>query len=202
MDPRFSLAGHVFRTAVVASVILATGVALAWGASVLWWLLCPVFWVIANFFEWAIHRFPMHRPLWPRVMYTNHALRHHRAFEGHNMAIEDRRELSLVMMPWYTLVMVFLFASPVALGIGLLVGPPVAGIFLIASVVYFFFYEVLHSVYHLPSLGRFPGWIRRLQQNHAHHHVMRNMNRVNFNVTVPLADWILGSLESSDETES
>ena len=97
--------------------------------------------------------------------------------------------------------MVFALVSPIAVGAGLLGGPGLAGIFLLASVAYFVLYETTHTLYHLqPETLRGLGIGRsaifwRLQSNHAHHHRLDRMAHCNFNVTFPLADKSLGSYE-------
>src|SRR4051812_47319489 len=67
----FSVRGQIARTAALAALILAGALFLARGASPWAWLLLPGVWMFANFFEWTVHRFPMHRPLRPRVMFRN-----------------------------------------------------------------------------------------------------------------------------------
>ena len=85
-----------------------------------------------------VHRNPMHRPLPPRIMYRNHALLHHLAFtDGQHADRTDARELGLVMMPWYTMLGLFLVASPVMVIAGVLRGPGLAGVFLLGAVAYF-----------------------------------------------------------------
>ena len=54
-----------------------------------------------------MHRLLMHRPLWPRTLYRNHTLGHHRAFHHDSMEIASWRELELVMMPWFSLLLFF-----------------------------------------------------------------------------------------------
>jgi hypothetical protein len=192
---------HIGRTAMIATLLGATGVMLALHARPIDWLLMPAFFVVANLLEWTVHRFPMHRPMSPRIMYKNHAMLHHIAFTDSNMPVGGARELGLVMMPWYTMLGLFVVASPVMVAAGLLRGPGLAGVFLLAAVLYFVGYETLHALYHLPDatldrlgLGRL-GVFRRMQAHHARHHVLRRMAEVNFNVTVPLMDWLLGTKE-------
>mgnify|MGYP002619558241 FL=1 len=202
LDPTFTLARHLCKTLGVATVILLGGVWLARSAEISHWLLLPVFWLVANVFEWGIHRFAMHRPARPRVLYRNHALVHHNAFKGVAQEIRDPRELSLVMMPWYTLIMVFLMASPVAVVAAVLGGPALAGVFLVGSVSYFLLYELIHTLHHLPGhvLGPVDGWIAKLRAHHHHHHQLDRMAHVNFNVTLPVADRLLGTYEASSKS--
>ena len=192
---------QIALTLTLAAAIAALGGALASRARATDWILMPVFFVVANFMEWAVHRFPMHHPLQPRLMYRNHAMLHHIAFTDHNMPVATTRELGLVMMPWYTMIGLFIVASPVMVLAGVLRGPGLAGVFLLAAVIYFLGYETLHALYHLSDatldragLGRL-GVFRRMRAHHTHHHILRRMSAVNFNVTVPLMDWLFGTRE-------
>jgi hypothetical protein len=196
---------HMGLTATIAAAIGALGIALAWRARPLDWVLMPIFFVVANFLEWTVHRYPMHRPMFPRFMYKNHALLHHIAFTDRNMPVIEPRELGLVMMPWYTMIGLFVVASPVMLLAAALRGPGLAGVFLLGAVLYFASYETLHALYHLPNatlnrigLGRL-GMFRRMQAHHTHHHILRRMAFVNFNVTVPLMDWVFGTKERGSQ---
>jgi hypothetical protein len=198
-------------TAILATVFLTAALILARGASLVAWLWLPTFWVFANFFEWTVHRYPMHRRLVPRIMFRNHAQVHHGAFADDTMAIEDPRELSLIMMPWYTIVMLLAAVSPVALAAALIGGPPMAGIFYVGALSYFCFYETVHALYHLPPhwlarIGIRPGGVfGRMQAHHGRHHAPHRMSHVNFNVTIPLADTVFRTRERQDafgKTES
>jgi len=197
----FVPARQIATTAVLAAVLLAGAVMVATPAPTVAWLLIPAFWVFANFFEWTVHRFPMHRRLIPRMMYRNHAGIHHGAFTDESMEMVEPRELSLVMMPWYTILLLLVAASPVAIGAALLGGLPLAGIFYIGALTYFLFYETVHALYHVPAarLARFgigpAGVFARMRAHHARHHAPRRMAHVNFNVTVPLADIVFRTRE-------
>lgn len=192
---------HMALTLALAIVLATGGLALASRARPADWLLLPVFLVIANLIEWMVHRNPMHRPLRPRIMYRNHAQLHHLAFTDGHMVIGPTRDLGLIMMPWYTMLGLFALASPIMVVAGLLRGPGLAGVFLLGAVGYFLCYELLHALYHLPDavldragVGRLRAF-RRLQAHHRHHHILGRMAAVNFNVTVPLWDRLLGTLE-------
>lgn len=199
----YSAGRHAALTLAIAAVLAAGAVFLAARARPLDWLLAPVFFLVANFIEWMVHRYPMHHPQPPRFMYGNHTLLHHLAFTDGNMPIARPAELGLVMMPWYTMLGLFVLASPIMVAAGLLRGGGLAGVFLLAAVAYFLMYETLHALYHLPpdtlerlGLGRRP-LFRRLQAHHAHHHILGRMAHVNFNVTIPLMDLVLGTNEKA-----
>lgn len=201
IDRSFSLASHLSRTLGIAAAFAGLGIWLAWGTAWWTWLLIPAFWLVANAFEYATHRYPMHRPLWPRVLYTNHACIHHRAFAGRDQEIRGVRDLSVVMMPWYTLLIVFAGASPIAVVAALVGGPGLSGVFLVSAVSYFLVYELVHTLHHLPQavLQRsFWGRSRvlaRMRANHHHHHQLERMTKVNFNVTFAITDRLLGTYE-------
>jgi hypothetical protein len=205
---------QIAQTATLGLGLLAVAFAIARPASPRGWLLVPAFWVFANFFEWAVHRYPMHRPMFPRFMYHNHAQIHHVAFTDANMSFHDMRDLSLIMMPWYTIVLLLVTVSPVAIAAGIIGGLPMVGVFYVAALGYFLTYETLHALYHVPPdrmarlglggpddgggapAGR--GLFGALRAHHRHHHIMRRMAHVNFNVTFPLADLVMGTRERPD----
>lgn len=206
LEPGYVAGRHIALTLTLAGLIGTGGALLARRAHPVDWLLAPIFFVVANLIEWMVHRLPMHRPLQPRIMYRNHAMLHHLAFTEGNMPITRSVELGLVMMPWYTMIGLFVVASPVMVLAGVLRGPGLAGVFLLAAVAYFLMYETLHALYHLPDatlnragVGRWR-WFRALQAHHRHHHELGRMAHVNFNVTFPLMDRLLGTNERARTT--
>jgi sterol desaturase/sphingolipid hydroxylase (fatty acid hydroxylase superfamily) len=65
---------------------------------------------------------------------------------------------------------------------------------------FFLSYEWLHLSYHLPKesfIGRL-GIVALLREHHRRHHDPRLMKRWNFNVTVPVFDWIRGTVWSPE----
>ena len=101
-------------------------------------------------------------------------------------------------MPWYTIVMLLVGASPVAVLAALVGGLPLAGIFYVAAISYFLFYETMHALYHVPpavlarwGIGRPGSVFAGLRAHHGKHHDPRRMSRENFNVTLPLADTVM-----------
>lgn len=201
VEAGWTLGGHLSRTFLIAAGIAGFGVWLTLGEDPRVWVAAPVFWLVANVFEWATHKFPMHRPLQPRLLYKKHAIVHHNAFAGAAQEIHDVRELSVVMMPWYTLLIIFGGASPIAVAAGLVGGPALAGVFLVSAVLYFLLYELIHTLHHLPRATLSRSWVGRwrvvgwLRAHHHHHHQLDRMAKVNFNVTFPFADWLLRTYE-------
>jgi len=167
---------------------------LAWGA------VCAVF--FASFFEWTLHRFLMHRPLMGfDYAFRTHALIHHRKFKAdhtyHLVHHEDKKDIPMAW--WNGPVLVFLCMVP------FLIASVITGIWWLSLGAlpvfagYYATYEYLHWCMHLPKSRRVEKseLFRRLNGHHLLHH--RYMNR-NFNVVLPLADLILGTLIPRSKT--
>ena len=152
--------------------------------------------IFASFFEWAVHRFLMHRPLLGfSYPFKAHAIVHHQVFKADHTyhVLRDEYKKIIPMAWWNGPVLVLLGSSPFAIissltgNWGLTVGAA------IACASYYGTYEYLHWCMHLPrrrSLER-SGVFFRLNGHHLLHH--RYMHK-NFNVVFPLADLCLGTL--------
>ncbi len=160
-------------------------------------LTVPIVLVLANLNEWHIHRHMLHRRTWPlEVLFWRHTPEHHVIFVRDDMAMRSPREFRLVLIPFYGILAIFLGALPITLGLWFLVSHNVALLWVASTMAYVVAYEWLHLAYHLPEshpISR-SGAIRRLRRHHATHHTPELMQRWNFNVTVPLADWLLGTV--------
>ena len=160
-------------------------------------LTVPVSWAITNVHEWHIHRDLLHRrnPL-ASVLYDRHTPEHHRIYVTGDMAMRDRREFRLVLIPAYGLFLIFATLLPVVGALGWLLGRNVALLYLATTMFYAASYEWLHLSYHLAPesfVGRL-GLVRRLRRHHEIHHDPRLMQRWNFNVTIPFGDWLKGTI--------
>lgn len=152
--------------------------------------------VFASFFEWTLHRYVMHRPIkgftYP---FRAHALVHHHVFRAdHTYHLIDEKDKWTIPMAWWNgPVIVLLCSVPFvllawALGHwGIAVGAP------LACGSYFAAYEYMHWCMHLPRKRNIErsGIFFRLNGHHILHH--RYMHK-NFNVVLPLADLLLGTL--------
>lgn len=151
--------------------------------------------VFASFFEWALHRFVMHRPIGKfRYPFVRHALIHHHVFKAdHTYHLHDEQDKETIPMAWWNgpcLVAAsqipFVIAALWLGKWGLLCGS------VLACSAYYGVYEYLHWCMHLPrkrNLER-SGIFFRLNGHHLLHH--RYMHK-NFNVVLPLADICLGT---------
>jgi hypothetical protein len=161
------------------------------------WLTIPGTLLLSNALEWRAHKTFLHKrqPLLS-ILFERHTPMHHRLYTEDQFAITDWRELSMVLLPSFGIVAILSLQLPL-LGLGLLFGlRNVALLFLATSMGYTLLYEWLHLAYHLPTdsfIGRRP-LIRRLRTHHQRHHNPRLMQRWNMNVTIPLWDWIKGTI--------
>jgi hypothetical protein len=162
-------------------------------------LAIPATLLLAFVFEWCAHKWVLHHrsPLLG-VIYDRHELQHHVVFTYDDMVMQSPRELWLVLMPAYAVVLVALFNAPIAYLTAMLVSPNAGFLYLTTSMVFFLSYEWLHLAYHLPPttfVGRLQ-LIARLREHHRRHHEPRLMKQWNFNVTVPAFDWVKRTLWS------
>ena len=166
-------------------------------------LAVPATFLVINAGEWRIHRDILHKRTPPlTVLYDRHTPEHHMVFVTDDMSIRSWREFYLVLIPAYGIVAAAVGALPfpALLWLGFGLRNP-ALLFMASTMVYVVLYEWLHLSYHLPAdsfIGRL-ALIRRLRRHHAVHHAPELMQRWNFNVTVPLWDWVRGTIYRSDE---
>ncbi|WP_411825307.1 sterol desaturase family protein [Luteolibacter sp. AS25] len=152
--------------------------------------------VFASFFEWTLHKYVMHRPVGKfRYAFNAHAVVHHQVFKAdQTYHLHDEKDKETIPMAWWNgAVLTMIGAIPFAC-ISLLVGNwgfTVGGVLAFAA--YYCFYEYIHWCMHLPKARRVekPHWFRKLNGHHLLHH--RYMHK-NFNVVLPLADYLLGTL--------
>lgn len=158
--------------------------------------------IYASMFEWTLHRYVMHRPVGRfRYPFEAHACTHHRIFradESYHFQGTGRKKITMAW--WNGPVIVAIGIVPFVLaaftiflygwgrGAGIVCG---AG--MLVSVGYFIAYEYFHWCMHVPRDRWFETtWLfRRMNGHHILHH--RYVNK-NFNVVVPIADFLFGTL--------
>ena len=150
----------------------------------------------ASFFEWVLHKYFMHRPIFGyRYPFERHALIHHQIFKADHTyhLIHDKDKRTIPMAWWNGVVLVVACEIPFLPFAwkmkewGLVAGP------MLAFTLYYITYEYIHWCMHLPRKRNVErsGIFFRLNGHHLLHH--RYMHR-NFNVVLPLADLLLGTL--------
>jgi len=157
----------------------------------------PLVYMASNAVEWRAHKDILHRRTPPhQLLYDRHTPVHHRVFMTDDMAIRDTREFALVLIPPYGILLILAVVAPLG---GLLWHfnlHNAACFFVATTMLYVVSYEWLHLAYHLPAthpIARL-GLIQKLKRHHATHHDPRLMQQWNFNVTVPLWDWVRGTI--------
>jgi hypothetical protein len=159
-------------------------------------LFVPLVLLFSNFNEWRIHRHVLHRRSWPlETLFWRHTPEHHVIFVRDDMAMRSSREFRLVLIPAYGIVAIFLTTLPITAALWML-SRNLALLWVASTMGYVVAYEWLHLTYHFPAdsaVGR-SRLVRWLRHHHAVHHTPELMQRWNFNVTVPLADWVLRTI--------
>ena len=152
--------------------------------------------IFASFFEWTLHRFVMHKPV-GRFDYAfrAHAVVHHQTFKAdHTYHLINEADKETIPMAWWN--------GPVLIACCMIPATALAWWFgswqfaigsLVAFIAYYGTYEYLHWCMHLPKARKLEkSWFfYRLNGHHLLHH--RYMHK-NFNVVLPLADLLLGTL--------
>ncbi len=195
---------HLGATMSIGLAVLAVALARLSDVRPLEWLVIPVVFVMANGFEWRVHKDVLHRRRrLLEVIYDRHTPQHHMIYTTADMEVRSTREFRLVMIPAFGVAGAVLVTAPWALLFAKVWSANAGWLLLVTASLYMVSYELFHLAYHLPAtnpIGRI-GVIRRLREHHAWHHDPRLMQRWNFNVTVPLFDWIHGTIAPKELTD-
>ena len=154
-----------------------------------------VFFLYANLFEYAFHRWVMHRP-W-RVLsspYETHTLLHHEVFYGDETFKARRKEdRDRILFEWWQGPLMIGAHAPAIWGLQFLTGLPLFWGGIVAMAAYYILYECLHFCIHCPA-GRWIERVRVFQYLAAHHRLHHGLWRTNFNVVFPFGDLVFGTL--------
>ena len=197
VGPRYSGRAHFAFTSVGALAAIGFSLSRLDAVRPLEWLTVPAVFLLGNVVEFLGHRGPMHhRRRGLGLLFQRHTEQHHRFFTHEALAYESSRDVKMVLFP-PVLLLFFLgaIATPLAALCFALVSPNVGWLFAASAVGYYVTYEWLHFCHHLPPehpVARLPV-MARLRQHHQTHHDPSKMQRYNFNITVPLADWLFGT---------
>lgn len=170
------------------------------------WAVIPATFLLGNFGEYHFHRGPMHHR-WERLKaaHRRHTLRHHRFYTHEAMHAESTDDFQIVLFPlWFLPLIIFAFAVPLGLAARWVLSPNAGYLVVFTLTAYFLNYEWLHLVYHLPEdhwAYRIP-YLKKLRKLHENHHNPELMQRWNFNITYPVADWFYGTLWKAGHSNS
>jgi len=138
----------------------------------------------------------MHRPfLRFRYPYEAHALTHHRIFKAdETYHLKKDSDKKTIPMKWWNGPVIIVIGALPAVFLSWLLGMwSIWIIFVIVAAAYYGTYERIHWCMHLPKARRIEkSWpFYRLNGHHLLHH--RYVNK-NFNVVLPFADLVFGTL--------
>lgn len=158
----------------------------------------PVVFLIANFFEWAVHRYVMHRPSnipVLRAVYSRHTLMHHQFFTEEEMRFADHHDWRVTFFPPYALVVFTFMSIPAAIIAGYVISPNVGWLLITTTTSMYLIYEFMHFCCHVDEnwFVRTCPFVNTLRRHHTAHHNARLMMEVNMNLTFPIADWLMGT---------
>jgi hypothetical protein len=184
-------------------VIALLGIAVIWYAASrihqpTWaeWLVVPVVFLGCNLFEWALHRFLLHRPV-PGFMgiYKRHTLAHHQFFTDNEPTIDDTRDFRITFFPPYAYT-TFICMSAAGAGVLSLIWSANAGWLLMCTTAGVYLnYELFHWGCHLKDdrIVRHIPFMNTIRRHHIAHHNQAIMMGMNMNLTYPIADWLFGT---------
>lgn len=161
------------------------------------WLTLPLGLVFFNLCIYVVHRWlGHHKQAFARLFYKRHTGDHHSFFVPGQMTYEGSRDWRVILFPaWLIVLHSLLFALP----LWWLMRPfnaNVAALFAGAMLIGYLAYELFHACEHLPAehpLARLP-WIRQMRRLHELHHRRELMQARNFNIVLPLMDYLFGTL--------
>ncbi|MBI3725528.1 sterol desaturase family protein [bacterium] len=194
--PRYSFAFHALSVHVLALGAIAGALSFVRGLEPRELAVVPAGFLFANFFEYLFHRVPMHRKTRGLgILFARHTLLHHAYFRSESMRASSTSEMRFVVFPAWAFLVMLALTSPAYVLVGLALGKNVGLIFLATAVSYYLLYEWLHASYHLApidALSRIP-LLGKAAARHRLRHDPGRMTEVNFNITFPVFDHLVGT---------
>lgn len=168
--------------------------------AVQWWeaLIVPVVFLACNIFEWALHKYVMHRPsnipLF-KAVYSRHTLNHHQFFTETEPRFANQRDWRVTFFPPYALVVFILMSIPPALAVGWLLTANMGWLLISTTTGMYLIYEFMHFCCHVDDnvFVRNMPFVNTLRRHHVAHHNQSIMMEKNMNLTFPIADWLFGT---------
>jgi hypothetical protein len=198
ISPWYSGLGHVV-------VIAAIGLATIWyaaghvhGPSWAEWLVVPIVFFACNLFEWALHRFVMHRPVKGFMgIYKRHTLAHHQFFTNHEASFDATRDYRITFFPPYALTTFICMSAAGGWVLSLLWSANAGWLLICTTTAIYLNYELFHWGCHVKDdrIVRHIPFMNTIRRHHIAHHDQAIMMGVNMNLTYPIADWLFGTTD-------
>ena len=162
-----------------------------------WLLILPVA-IAGNFGEWAMHKHIMHRLrdiFAVRAIYDRHTRQHHQYFTDNDATIHTVQEFRIVFFPWRVLLVLAVGGGFIASLVGQIINPNAGYVVFITMIGHYMVYETFHFCCHVPEnwFVRNMPLVNTIRRHHVAHHNMGIMMHVNMNLSLPIADWALGT---------
>lgn len=157
--------------------------------------------ILDSIIEWWTHKYPMHKkmpgPLF-RFLFKHHVNLHHSLFSGnayeHSHEANDRDTIPFPL--WVGPLLILTAISPFWI-ISYYIGNYIP-VWTSLSVALFYYvaFEGIHQLMHIPDSPkvrwiRETKWFKWLNEHHRKHHEKASYN---FNLVLPLADWLFGTM--------
>ena len=158
-------------------------------------IIIPITFIVSNIFEWALHKYVMHKPQnFPgaRAIYSRHTQQHHQFFSKDEMRFAGAHDWRVTFFPPYALIVFTLISVPGLLLLSWLFSPNTGWLFIITTTAMYLIYESMHFCCHVGDnfLLRNLLFVNTLRRHHAAHHDQGVMTKINMNLTFPIADWL------------
>ena len=158
-------------------------------------IIIPITFIVSNIFEWALHKYVMHKPQnFPgaRAIYSRHTQQHHQFFSKDEMRFAGAHDWRVTFFPPYALIVFTLISVPGLLLLSWLFSPNTGWLFIITTTAMYLIYESMHFCCHIGDnfLVRNLPFVNTLRRHHAAHHDQGVMTKINMNLTFPIADWL------------
>jgi hypothetical protein len=154
--------------------------------------LIPIYFLICNFIEYILHRYPMHHKTKNIEFLFDHVSIHHMIYNEKTPFIEKDRDIMGVFLPIFYFFFISLEIVLISGLIYLFTDLNNGLFFAFIAYSYYLMYEFLHFCYHTKEdsiIKKIP-LIRKLAQFHLDHHNIKLMQKYNFNITFPIFDKI------------
>tara|TARA_B100000686_G_scaffold171875_1_gene179070 strand:- start:2344 stop:3072 length:729 start_codon:yes stop_codon:yes gene_type:complete len=158
-------------------------------------LVIPITFFMCNIFEWALHKYVMHKPQnFPgaRAIYSRHVQQHHQFFSKNEMRFAGPHDWRVTFFPPYALIVFTLMSIPGVIILTWLFSANSGWLFIITTTSMYLIYETMHFCCHVGDnvvLRNLP-FVNTLRRHHAAHHDQGVMTKINMNLTFPIADWL------------
>jgi hypothetical protein len=162
-----------------------------------WLIAVPVF-IAGNFVEWGMHRFVMHRRInvfGLRQIYERHTREHHQYFSDSEPTIDTTREFRIVFFPWRVLVTLGIGGTLLGSLASIVINRNAGYVVFLTMVGQYLIYETFHYCCHCREnwFVRNMPLINTIRRHHTAHHNLGIMMKYNMNLSIPIADWFMGS---------